>query len=88
MTTLMWNRTHVHLEPEPVDVVGRTAAFFSWTDGIKDIASWFVELPNELLEFDCVGPGLCDPEGQIDVREANPRELGGRILASLRWTDR
>ena len=68
-------------------MAGRIAALFEWTDGVADIASWFVVFPKELIEFECVGPGLFDRNQEIDPRDSNPRELGLRILMSIRWID-
>jgi hypothetical protein len=89
MVSVMWKRTHVvleKLEPESTDVGGRKATLVCWTDGIHDEASWFVEDQDELLEFCCTGPGLGDPNGQIDPAEREPLALGRRILQSLSWT--
>jgi hypothetical protein len=88
MISLMWSRTHVDLEklePEATQICGRKATLVCWTDGIHDIASWFVEDPDALIEFCCTGPGLTDPHGQIDMAQREPSALGRRILLSLRW---
>ncbi len=87
MVSLMWKRTHValeKLEPESTEVSGRKATLVCWTDGVADIASWFVEEQDALVEFSCAGPGLMNRDG-IEPGEQDPLPLGRRILQSLRW---
>jgi hypothetical protein len=71
-------------EPESfADLVGGLAAQgYNWTDGVRNIATWFVQLADELVvEIHVALPGLIEPPR----RDRDPIARGRTLLSSARW---
>jgi hypothetical protein len=71
-------------EPERFDdLLGTVPALgYEWTDGIHDIATWFVKPTDDVaVEILVTLPGLSEPSG----RYRDPIARGRTLLCSARW---
>jgi hypothetical protein len=71
-------------EPERFDdLVGTAPAQgYQWTDGVRDIATWFVQVAEGLVVAIHVGlPGLVDPSR----KDRDPIARGRAFLCNARW---
>ena len=80
-------RRHVgNGEPERFhELVGRVAARgYAWTDGVRDIATWFAQPTSGIVVAISVAlPGLLDPSD----KDRDPVARGHMLLGSARWIE-
>ena len=64
---------------------GRPAVGFEWTDGVSDVATWFVEGPNRVwYRIDCTEKPSLGEDGKYRYQSSG-RVEGSQLLSQFRW---